>query len=160
MMKDRLFRFVVLTACPPFGLPSYLRLCLRSYLRLCLRSYLRLCLLLCLPLSLPVCAQDVPVPSVGRVVRHTDVPSTWVPSRPVDVWLPPTYDGKTPHDVLIMHDGQMLFDASGTWNGTEWRVDEVLSDLIAQGHVRPTCGGGVEPTWISSCGVYPAKAHR
>jgi len=61
----------------------------------------------------------------------------------VDVWLPPTYDGKTPHDVLIMHDGQMLFDASGTWNGTEWQVDEVLSNLIAQGHVRPTLVVGV-----------------
>ncbi|MBM3918569.1 MAG: esterase [Sphingomonadales bacterium] len=88
-------------------------------------------------------AQEVPVPSTGRVVRHTDVSSTWVPSRPVDVWLPPTYDGKTPHDVLIMHDGQMLFDKSGTWNGTEWRVDEVLSDLIAKGLVRPTLVVGV-----------------
>jgi enterochelin esterase-like enzyme len=107
-------------------------------------TFLRLMLLaLCFPFLTPAHAQDVPVPSVGRVVRHTEVPSSWVPARPVDVWLPPTYDGKTPHDVLIMHDGQMLFDAAGTWNGTEWRVDEVLSELIAQGHVRPTLVVGV-----------------
>ena len=131
MMKDCLFKIMVVAVRLPLCLPLRLSLCLAF------------CLPLCLPLCPSVCAQDVPVPSVGRVVRHTDVPSTWVPSRPVDVWLPPTYDGKTPHDVLIMHDGQMLFDASGTWNGTEWRVDEVLSDLIAQGHVRPTLVVGV-----------------
>ena len=130
-MKDRLFKIMVVAVRLPLCLPLRLSLCLAF------------CLPLCLPLCPSVCAQDVPVPSVGRVVRHTDVPSTWVPARPVHVWLPPTYDGKTPHDVLIMHDGQMLFDASGTWNGTEWRVDEVLSDLIAQGHVRPTLVVGV-----------------
>ena len=83
-------------------------------------------------------SQDVPVPSSGRVVRHTDIPSTRVPSRPVDVWLPPSYDGKTPHDILIMHDGQMLFDKSITWNGAEWGVDETLSDLITRRIVCPT----------------------
>jgi len=105
--------------------------------------YLLLSTMLCNLFTGKVLSQDVPVPSSGRVVRHTDIPSTRVPSRPVDVWLPPSYDGKTPHDILIMHDGQMLFDKSITWNGAEWGVDETLSDLITRRIVRPTLVVGV-----------------
>jgi hypothetical protein len=27
---------------------------------------------------------------------------------------------------VYMHDGQMLFDSTATWNHQEWHVDEVL----------------------------------
>ena len=35
-----------------------------------------------------------------------------ISARPLDVWLPSTYDGKRKHAVLYMYDGQMLFDAN------------------------------------------------
>jgi len=35
-----------------------------------------------------------------------------------------------------MHDGQMLFDSSNTWNHQEWHVDEVLGDLIAHNEIK------------------------
>jgi predicted alpha/beta superfamily hydrolase len=62
--------------------------------------------------------------------------SRHVPSRPIDVWLPSTYDGKRPHGVLYMHDGQMLFDASTTWNRQAWDVDDQAERLIRAGAVR------------------------
>lgn len=35
----------------------------------------------------------------------------------------------TPFDVLYMHDGQMLFDSSLTWNQQAWEVDEAFCAL-------------------------------
>jgi enterochelin esterase-like enzyme len=35
-----------------------------------------------------------------------------------------------------MHDGQMLFDASTTWNKQAWDVDDVASKLLAAGPLR------------------------
>jgi hypothetical protein len=36
-----------------------------------------------------------------------------------------------------MHDGQMLFDSTVTWNKKEWRVDETSDSLISNGITRP-----------------------
>jgi enterochelin esterase-like enzyme len=35
-----------------------------------------------------------------------------------------------------MHDGQMLFDSSITWNKQEWGVDETLNQLMQQNKIR------------------------
>jgi predicted alpha/beta superfamily hydrolase len=35
-----------------------------------------------------------------------------------------------------MHDGQMLFDATSTWNKQEWKVDEWASKLMTAGDVE------------------------
>lgn len=84
----------------------------------------------------------IPTVSHGRIDR-LDVPSRYVPARPVDVWLPDGYPKDAPYDVVYFHDGQMLFDAAITWNHQEWRVDEVGSALIAAGRVRPFIAVGV-----------------
>lgn len=76
-------------------------------------------------------------PTVGRVERLPDLVSRHVDARPVEVWLPPNYDPSRRHAVLYMHDGQMLFDASTTWNRKAWRVDVVAARLMAEGRVRP-----------------------
>ena len=55
--------------------------------------------------------------------------------RPLYVWLPPSYH-RTPtqrYPVLYMHDAQNLFDAALAFNGTEWRVDETMTALAAEG---------------------------
>ncbi len=63
--------------------------------------------------------------------------SELVADRNIVVWKPDGYSTETKYDVLYMHDGQMLFDSTTTWNKQEWRVDEVASGLIAKGEVRP-----------------------
>jgi enterochelin esterase-like enzyme len=72
----------------------------------------------------------------GRLERWVAQPSRFVDARHVEVWLPPGYDGRRPHAVLYMHDGQMLFDAASTWNKQAWQVDQVAAPLIAAGALR------------------------
>jgi predicted alpha/beta superfamily hydrolase len=95
--------------------------------------------------SVPLRAADAPVPKVssGSIERLADFPSVHVPPRHIDVWLPNGYPEGGPYDVLYMHDGQMLFDASQTWNGQEWQVDEVAGALIDAGKLRPFIVVGV-----------------
>ena len=59
-------------------------------------------------------AQALPQVSVGRIERLADFPSRHVDARHVDVWLPADYSPARRYQVLYMHDGQMLFDASTT----------------------------------------------
>lgn len=79
----------------------------------------------------------------GQLVRHTAFASKYVTARNVDVWLPDSYDGIAPFDVLYMHDGQMLYDSNTTWNKTDWQVDETLTKLMAEKKIRPCIVVGV-----------------
>ncbi len=80
---------------------------------------------------------SLPQPSVGQLQRLENFPSQFVPARHIDIWLPKGYDSSKKYAVLYMHDGQMLFDATTTWNKQEWRVDEVSQQLIDAGQVKP-----------------------
>lgn len=84
-----------------------------------------------------------PVVSAGSVVRVKDFPSQYVLPRNVDVWLPPGYNASQKYPVLYMHDGQMLFDSTATWNKQEWQVDEVMGSLIRKGQVPATIVVGI-----------------
>jgi len=74
--------------------------------------------------------ESIPVVSGGKIVRIESFKSDFIPSRNVDVWLPEGYSVSKKYAVVYMHDGQMLFDSTLTWNKKEWKVDEVLSQLI------------------------------
>lgn len=87
----------------------------------------------------------------GHIERLSDFASAHVSNRNVDVWLPEGYDGTERYPVIYMHDGQMLFDASHTWNQQEWKVDEVLDGLIRDGSIPPCIVVGV---WNSGAGRY------
>jgi enterochelin esterase-like enzyme len=66
----------------------------------------------------------------GKVLRYENFPSDFVHARNVDIWLPDNYDRNKKYAVLYMHDGQMLFDSTTTWNKQEWGVDETVSKLL------------------------------
>ncbi|OON64546.1 hypothetical protein B0920_00625 [Massilia sp. KIM] len=103
-----------------------------------------------------------PRPSTGSLVRLT-LPSAHVDQRPVDVWLPEGYTERARagqrYQVLYMHDGQMLFDPTTTWNRQAWRVDAVLDRLMREGKVEPTIVVGV---WnngkLRAAEYFPQKA--
>lgn len=75
-------------------------------------------------------AQNLPTVSTGSVKRIENFKSQFVDARNVDVWLPNGYTASKKYNVVYMHDGQMLFDSTQTWNKKEWRVDEVFGQLI------------------------------
>ena len=100
-------------------------------------------LLLCLLLSLSSCHRpDGHI--AGHVDTYPDFSSRYVPARTLRVWLPSNYDPQLRYDVLYMHDGKMLFDASTTWNGQEWGVDEAMDSLVTTGRIRPTIIVGID----------------
>ena len=70
--------------------------------------------------------------SSGKLIRVDSFPSKNITPRPVDVWLPADYSDQKKYAVLYMHDGQMLFDSTKTWNKQEWKIDEAATDLMAQ----------------------------
>ena len=72
----------------------------------------------------------------GSIEKIYDFPSNHVDSRPIYVWLPPNFNPKEKHNLLIMHDGQNLFDGTKTWNGQEWELDEWAAKLISENRVN------------------------
>jgi enterochelin esterase-like enzyme len=72
-----------------------------------------------------------------------------VEKRHVDVLLPEGYKPGKRYDVLYMHDGQMLFDSTTTWNGQAWDVDDAVSRLMREKRIRDVIIVGV---WNSGPG--------
>lgn len=102
--------------------------------------------------------QQLLVLSSGTVERHPDFPSQYATPRTVDVWLPEGYSPDTRYAVLYMHDGQMLFDSTTTWNKQEWGVDETMGRLLGEGRIQPCIVVGI---WNTGPGrhsdYYPQK---
>lgn len=115
-------------------------------------------LLMC---SLAVMAQEtVPQVSTGRLEFYPEFQSKHITPRNVTVWLPEGYQVGEPCDVLYMHDGQMLFDATTTWNHQEWQVDEVMGRLIAEGKVRRCIVVGVDNTRNRLNDYFPSRCYE
>ena len=72
----------------------------------------------------------------GSIIRVDSFPTNYIKTRTVDVWLPKSYSTKKKYSVLYMHDGQMLFDVTTTWNKEEWKVDEVISKLSNENKIE------------------------
>ncbi len=97
--------------------------------------------------------------SAGTIVDLGIVKSKYADPRRVVVWLPPGYsEHGTKYAVLYMHDGQNLFDKATAGYGMEWEVDEHLSQLIAEGKVRPTLVVGIWNTPKRLQEYIPSKA--
>jgi enterochelin esterase-like enzyme len=83
-----------------------------------------------------ISAQDsIPFVSSGRIER-IKFNSSHIGKRYIDVWLPDGYSTSTKYSVLYMHDGQMLFDSTKTWNKQAWNVDDIASNLMKQNKTR------------------------
>lgn len=68
--------------------------------------------------------------------------------RNLIVYLPPGYDQneEARYPVLYLHDGQNLMDASTSYAGIEWGVDEAAQKLIGEGKIRPAIVVGIYNT--------------
>ena len=86
----------------------------------------------------------------GMLLR-AQLPSAYISNRPLDIWLPSTYHEGKRHNVLYMYDGQMLFDSKSTWNGQEWRVDEIVD---SQQQMMPTIVVGLHKVGIVEVSIF------
>ena len=71
------------------------------------------------------------------------MPDVWSPqlniSRDVIVYLPPSYTENTLKvygNVLVMHDGNNLFDPETAFMGNSWLIQETLDPLIEYGQIE------------------------
>lgn len=74
--------------------------------------------------------QQAPKTNIGQIFFYPKIQSNFVPERDIVIWVPKDYDKKKKYAVLYVHDGQMLFDSTITWNHQEWGFDETAQDLI------------------------------
>ena len=88
-------------------------------------------------------SQQAVILSSGSVSRIENFPSSNISPRNVDVWVPGNYRPGGKYRVLYMHDGQMLFDSTTTWNHQEWGVDETMGGLIEEGEIDNTIVVGI-----------------
>jgi predicted alpha/beta superfamily hydrolase len=100
------------------------------------------------------CDSGQKIPSVlkvasGRVERIEFFSQYFQEARNVDVWIPDGYRKDRQYPVVYMHDGQMLFDSTQTWNHQEWGVDETLGKLISEKIIRKCIVVGI---WNSGKG--------
>ena len=92
--------------------------------------------------------------SAGRLDTYRSFTSQYIPARDIRVWLPENYSDSISYDVLYMHDGQMLYDASIAWNHQEWGVDETMDSLLRLGQIRPTIVVGIDNNADNRIGEY------
>ncbi|MFM7396286.1 MAG: alpha/beta hydrolase [Gammaproteobacteria bacterium] len=84
-----------------------------------------------LPKSVVHAAETSPA-SDGVIDRFSALSSQGLSPREIEVWRPPEFDPKQRYKVLYMHDGQMLFDPTRTWNRQAWEIDRTGSRLIEE----------------------------
>ncbi|HEX4785002.1 MAG TPA: alpha/beta hydrolase-fold protein [Candidatus Sulfotelmatobacter sp.] len=69
-------------------------------------------------------------------------------SRFLRAWLPPGYDDPANaarhYPVLYLNDGQNLFEASTSFTGVEWQVDETSERLVREGAIPPLIVVGID----------------
>lgn len=95
--------------------------------------------------------------SSDMIERHENFPSEFVAPRNVDVWLPDNYSPNKRYAVLYMHDGQMLFDSTRTWNKQDWGIDDAAGRLINEGTIRNTIVVGISNTELRHSEYFPQK---
>ncbi len=99
-----------------------------------------------------------PAISTGTLESYTDFQSQYVMPRNVDVWLPDGFSNQKKYAVLYMHDGQMLFDSTTTWNKQEWGVDETLSNLLKTNKIKDCIVVAIWNTKLRHQEYFPQKA--
>lgn len=94
-------------------------------------------LLLTILFSSPTKAQQ-PLPKVvsGQIERIENFQSKYVTQRHIDIWLPDDYSPSRKYSVLYMHDGQMLFDPTQSWNKQAWDIDDVVTGLLSENRIK------------------------
>jgi predicted alpha/beta superfamily hydrolase len=92
---------------------------------------------LIITLSSLICgAQNLPALAFGSIERIENFDTDLVEPRNIDIWLPENFDKTKNYSVVYMHDGQMLFDSSKTWNKTSWDADDTFGKLSKDGKIK------------------------
>lgn len=124
--------------------------------------YLYCCGKLTLRPYVPENQQKVKGCLTGDIRRH-NVPSKFLGSREVMVYLPPGYSSNDNfrYPLVLLQDGQNIFDAESSVFGVEWGVDEAAEQLIADQKIKPVIMAAIynSPNRISEYTPFPDPEH-
>jgi enterochelin esterase-like enzyme len=82
--------------------------------------------------------------AVSSLERVT-IPNSYAPTRPITVYVPAGHDPKVPAPLLILHDGQNLFEPERAHvRGQHWQVAETADALLAAGAIPPIVIAGID----------------
>lgn len=104
-----------------------------------------------------ICHCQLPKVASGKIVHIENFNSKFVKPRNIDIWLPENYSTQKKHAVVYMHDGQMLFDSTITWNKQEWMVDETVGNLIKEHKIKNCIVVGISSTDLRHSEYFPQK---
>ncbi len=93
-------------------------------------------LLLALLFAIGSVNAQIQKPASGKIDLYKDFKSQYVTARNIEVWLPDGYTPQKKYSVLYMHDGQMLYDSSTTWNKQAWDMDDIAGRMINNGELN------------------------
>jgi enterochelin esterase-like enzyme len=116
----------------------------------------QLLMLILLSIYFNLFSQNIKVSS-GTIKHFEKFNSGFISARNVDVWLPEGYNSQTKYAVLYMHDGQMLFDTTNTWNHQEWGVDETLTQLKKDNKIKDCIVVGIWNSNTRHSDYFPQK---
>lgn len=82
---------------------------------------------------------------LGRMARLANFPSHHVPSRNVDIWLPPEYDAdpERRYPVLYMQDGQSCFLAEYCPYHVPWDIQSAMARAASGAEMEPAIIVGI-----------------
>ncbi|MBU6165693.1 MAG: alpha/beta hydrolase [Alphaproteobacteria bacterium] len=89
-----------------------------------------------------------------QFTRHAHVGAPGLMPRHVDVWVPPDADDGRPLPLLLMHDGQNLFEPASAYGGVTWRVAETIMAGMAKATLPPMIVAGVWNSGAQRWGDY------
>lgn len=78
-------------------------------------------------------------PSINPIYDSAPIPSTILGNqRKISIYYPPSYNDNKfkKYELLLLHDGQNLFDPSKAAFGTAWMCQNSTTTLIAEGKIR------------------------
>lgn len=82
---------------------------------------------------------------IGTVLFHHEFYSFNLKNeRDIIVWLPPSYYNSVKRfPVIYINDGQNLFSPHTSFSGYDWKIDEVLTNLISSGLIEEVMVVGI-----------------
>lgn len=86
-------------------------------------------------LLIPLFGYSAKMVSSGKLIEYP-FSSKIIGSRNIEIWLPDNYNTQQKYDVVYMHDGQALFDASQNWNKKAWNADSVAMNLMGNNKTK------------------------
>ena len=96
----------------------------------------------------------------GKLHIKKRFPSKFVKKRDIFIWVPENYTEHRKYPVIYIQDGANLFSLGNKKNDQDfnsWKLDEIASNLIRRGEIRPFIAIGIQNSVERHAEYFPQK---